>query len=188
VKALNAHPRPVGAAAAAIAATAALVLTGCGDSSSPTKAASPVAFSRCVRAHGVAGFPDPDSSGAIPKATAQQLGVSDSRYQAATQACEYLLPGGGDRDRTQADIGQWWNGMLSFARCMRSHGVPGWPDPTPYPPRPTEPTFEMPAGLQPTAHVVSEMRECQRLVPQNYVAGHIDNDSWQDVSREMAGR
>jgi hypothetical protein len=32
------------------------------------------------------------------------------------------------------------------------------------------------------------MHECQRLVPRNYVAGHIDNNSWQDVSREMAGQ
>jgi hypothetical protein len=46
----------------------------------------------------------------------------------------------------------------------------------------------MPAGLRPTPQIVSKMHECQRLVPHNYVAGHIDNDSWQDVSREMAGQ
>jgi hypothetical protein len=187
VKALSAHPRPVAAAAAAIVATLGLVTTGCGGSPSSTKATSPVAFSRCVRAHGVPSFPDPDSSGAIPKETAQQLAVSDATYQAATQACQHLLPSGGNRRRTQADIQRWWRGMLSFARCMRSHSVSDWPDPTPYPQRPNEPTFELPASLRPTPHVVAKMRECQRLVPQNYVAGHIDNDSWQTVSRQMAG-
>jgi hypothetical protein len=138
-----------------------------------------------MRSHGVPNFPDPDSSGGIPKETLQQLGVSDSRYQAAAQACGHLLPGS-DSGRTQAEVQRWWTGMLQFARCMRSRGVSDWPDPTPYPPYPNEPTFDLPSSLQPSAQIVSTMRECQRLVPQNYVAGHIDNDSWQNVSREMA--
>jgi hypothetical protein len=141
-----------------------------------------------MRSHGVPNFPDPDSSGGIRKETAHQLGVSGSQYQAATQACGHLLPGGGDATRTPAEVQQWWSGMLGFAHCMRSHGVSSWPDPTPYPQRPNEPTFEIPASLQPTTQIVSKMRECQRLVPHNYVAGHIDTDSWQDVSRAMAGQ
>jgi hypothetical protein len=185
--------------ASAITATAALVLLagacGGGPSSSggssnggSTTSASAVGFSRCMRSHGVPNFPDPDSRGGIPKETVQQLGISSSQYQAATQACGQLLPSGSGSGRTQADVRQWWSGMLSFARCMRSHGVPDWPDPTPYPRYPNEPTFNMPADLHPTAQIVSKMRACQRLVPNNYVAGHIDNDSWQDVSREMAGQ
>ncbi|HEY7631493.1 MAG TPA: hypothetical protein VH817_12365 [Thermoleophilaceae bacterium] len=171
-----------------------LLTAACGGSGSGSSSAgrssssgSPVGFSRCMRSHGVPHFPDPDSSGGIPKETVRQLGVSDSRYQAAAKTCAHLLPGG-DSGRTQAEVQQWWRGMLSFARCMRSHGVSGWPDPTPYPPYPNEPTFNMPTGLQPTPQIVSKMRECQRLVPDNSVAGHIDNDNWQDVSREMAGR
>jgi hypothetical protein len=124
----------------------------------------------------------------VSKETPQQLDVSSSQYQAATRACGHLLPGGGSGTRTPAEVRQWWNGMLSFARCMRSHGVSNWPDPTPYPPRPNEPTFDMPGSLRPTPQVVSRMRECQRLVPDNAVAGHINNDSWQVVSREMAGQ
>jgi len=61
----------------------------------------------------------------------------------------------------------------------RSHPVPAVPN---------EPTFNMPASVHPTPQIVSKMDECQRLVPHNYVAGHIDNTSWQDVSREMAGQ
>jgi hypothetical protein len=180
--------------AAAIIATAALALlaAACGGASPSSTASgdspSAVAFSSCMRSHGVPNFPDPDSSGGIPKETPQQLGVSGSRYQSATQPCGHLLPGGGSSGRTQADVQQWWRGMLSFAHCMRSHGVSNWPDPTPYPPYPNEPTFNMPASLSATPLVVSKMHECQRLVPHNYVAGHIDNNSWQNVSREMAGQ
>lgn len=179
--------------AVSVVAVLILLTAGCGDSGSSTgpggssTSASPVGFSRCMRSHGVANFPDPDSSGGIPKETVQQLGVSDSQYQAAAGACGHLLPGGGNTHRTPAEVQQWWSGMLNYARCMRSHGTSKWPDPTPYPPHPNEPTFEMPGSLHPTPQIVSKMRECQRLVPHNYVAGHIDNDSWQDVSREMAG-
>jgi hypothetical protein len=141
-----------------------------------------------MRSHGVPSFPDPDSSGRIPKETVRQLGISSSQYEAATQACGHLLPGGGNGGRTPAEVQRWWSGMLSFSRCMRSQGVSNWPDPTPYPQHPDEPTFEMPAGLQPSPRIVSKMRACQRRVPRNYVAGHIDTDSWQDVSREMAGQ
>ena len=192
--------RRLGPPGAGIILTAALALltAACGGGSPSSTAGSPeaggstsspsaVGFSRCMRSHGVPNFPDPDSNGGIPKETAQQLEVSDSRYQAAAHACGHLLPGGGNGGPTRAEVQQWWSGMLSFARCMRSHGVSDWPDPTPYPQHPNEPTFEMPASLHPTPQLVSEMRVCQRLVPQNYVAGHIDNDSWQDLSREMAG-
>lgn len=199
------QPVPMQSARTAVAviATAALALlaaacaggspssAGSGGSRSAagsTSSPSPVGFSRCMRSHGVPNFPDPDSSGGIPKETVRQLGVSSSQYQAATQACGQLLPGGGNSGRTQAEVQQWWSGMLSFARCMRAHGVSNWPDPAPYPPYPNEPTFNIPASLRPTPQIVSKMHECQRLVPHNYVAGHIDNNSWQDVSREMAGQ
>ena len=83
-----------------------------------------LAFSGCMRSHGVSQFPDPDSSGAIPKITMQQLGVSSSRFQAAQSGCAHLLRS------TNTQVQQTRNGMLDFARCLRSHGVRNWPDPT----------------------------------------------------------
>ena len=77
--------------------------------------------------------------------------------------------------------------MLNFARCMHSHGVPNWPDPTPYPQYPDEPTFIVPASIQPIPPIISKMDECLRLVPHNDVVGHIDNNSWQGVQQAMAG-
>jgi hypothetical protein len=98
-------------------------------SSSPSGSASagPLAFSQCMRSQGITTFPDPNGTGVIPKETAQQLGVSDSQYQAAQTACAHLLPNSGGL--SQADIRKAWNGMRDFARCMRSHGVSNWPDP-----------------------------------------------------------
>ena len=54
-----------------------------------------LAYSSCVRSHGVASFPDPTSKGGIPKETAQQLRVRQSQLQAAQSDCTHLLPAGG---------------------------------------------------------------------------------------------
>jgi hypothetical protein len=87
-----------------------------------------LAYSRCMRSHGVPRFPDPTSSGAIPKVSLQQLGVSSSRWETAQTACRYLLPNSGGGP-SKAELQQWMNGMFKFAHCMRSHGVSNWPDP-----------------------------------------------------------
>jgi hypothetical protein len=97
---------------------------GTGGSASNSASASPLAFSHCMRSHGVSNFPDPDSSGAIPKVGPQQLGVSSSWFQQAQSACAYLL------QPSDAQVQQTLSGMRDFARCMRSHGVRDWPDPT----------------------------------------------------------
>lgn len=91
------------------------------DASAPAGAP---AFSHCMRSHGVPEFPDPDGSGALPKVGPQQLGVSNSQFQAAQQACGNLL-----RSTTQ-QTQQTVSGMQDFARCMRARGLRNWPDPT----------------------------------------------------------
>jgi hypothetical protein len=93
----------------------------------PANSRSAVNASRCIRSHGVPGFPDPDSSGQIPKETAQQLGVGDSVLKAAQQACQNLWP---FQAPTQAQQRQQLTDDLKFAQCMRSHGLPDFPDPT----------------------------------------------------------
>jgi hypothetical protein len=88
-----------------------------------------LAYARCVRSHGVANWPDPSSSGTFDKSklTLQQLGVSSSQLQSAQAACQRLLPNGGERPN-QAGLRAMEHDALDFARCMRSHGVPDWPD------------------------------------------------------------
>jgi hypothetical protein len=83
-----------------------------------------LAFSHCMRSHRVSRFPDPDSSGVLPKVSPQQFGVSSTAFQAAQQACAYLL------QPSDAQAQQTLSGMREFARCMRSHGMRNWPDPT----------------------------------------------------------
>ena len=139
-------------AVAAIIATAALgvLAAGCGGSpgshvaqlgstttSTRSSTSSPeagpqqnraIAFSRCMRAHGVPKFPDPTGGGAIPKVGLQQLGVAGSRFQAAQSACDHLLPNGG-AGPSPAQVQQVKALGLRFSQCVRSHGVPNFPDP-----------------------------------------------------------
>jgi len=111
-----------------------------GGSADPTSA---VAYSHCVRGHGVPNYPDPGSGGTLPKVSAQQLGVSNSRLHTAQRACQHLLPATGGAldanslrqceltgDCPQALVQQALNVGRIIARCMRSHGVANWPDPT----------------------------------------------------------
>jgi hypothetical protein len=150
---------PTGRTAPAIIAVAALglvaaactgrgpSLAGSGGSPGARGSSGPpsaVAFSACMRAHGIPEYPDPDSSGSLPKGTAQDFGVSTSRYQAAERACRHLLPEGdttftasliqclmnGDGDCPQALVQRALTEGRTFAQCMRNQGVPTWPDPT----------------------------------------------------------
>lgn len=93
-------------------------------SEASTEGHGALAFSRCMRSHGVSQFPDPDSSGAIPKVGLRQLGITDSQFEAARSACTYLL------QPSNAQMQQTMSGMLDFARCIRSQGVHNWPDPS----------------------------------------------------------
>jgi hypothetical protein len=84
-----------------------------------------------MRARGVPDFPDPQPGAANAKFPgAQRLGVSSPVYQAADSACQHLLPAGTDDQFPPAEVQQLLIGMRQFSQCMRSHGVPNWPDPS----------------------------------------------------------
>jgi hypothetical protein len=90
----------------------------------------PLAFSRCMRSHGVQTFPDPDSTGVWPKSQVE-VAAGSLRFPAATRACGHLMPDGGPGVSPSPTVVQQIQGdMAKFAVCMRSHGVPSWPDPT----------------------------------------------------------
>ncbi|MBO0774445.1 MAG: hypothetical protein J2P35_23570, partial [Actinobacteria bacterium] len=102
-----------------------------GGGSAPSRSASSqlLAFAQCMRSHGLPSFPDPASDDKLPNA--HRLGVSESRYQAAMNACRHLLPNGGSGPG-QSALQQQLTAMLPFSRCMRAHGISDWPDPTIY--------------------------------------------------------
>ena len=137
-------------AAAIIAATALALLAACSGSSPSSGAGgtpnagqaasspSAVAYSNCMRSHGVPNYPDPGSDGALPKGNAQQFGVSSSQLQMAESDCQHLYPANDGAiqqcettgDCPQAVVQQALNIMREYAQCLRSHGVARWPDPT----------------------------------------------------------
>jgi hypothetical protein len=166
---------PVGACSASPGSQVAHLASTATHSSSPSNslAASThengaLAFARCMRSHGVPNFPDPNSSGGFPKATLRQLAASNPHYQAAQRACAHLLPNGGSGP-TQAQLQQSWSDELKFARCMRSHGVSNWPDPTRYPQHPDRPYFNLSAaGIDPNSpHIMTKIHKCLYLLHGN---------------------
>jgi hypothetical protein len=116
-------------------------------SSSGSGSVSVLAFSRCMRSRGVPNFPDPVAGDKLPKISAEGLGVSNSQFNAAERGCQRLLPTGeisGSRTGISSTVErcivggvcptavtQWLaDKELKFAQCMRSHGVPEWPEPS----------------------------------------------------------
>jgi hypothetical protein len=128
-----------------------------------------------MRTHGVLNFPDPASGGAIPKVALRQLGVGESAYEAAHSSCRQLLPSGGGP--TAAALLHSWDDDRTFARCMRSHAVTNWPDPTRYPRHPERPTFDLQAaGIDPSSReLTGAIHDCMPALhgndPQHLAAG-----------------
>jgi hypothetical protein len=88
------------------------------------------AFSQCMRANGAPNFPDPQHFvGGNVKLTIHQAGTSP-RFRAALSACDHLLPSGPSPEEAAQQLHARLADELSFATCMRSHGVAHFPDPT----------------------------------------------------------
>ena len=85
----SASPSSVGSGGPSSAAVAAKMQSA---NNRPADLQMVLAYSRCMRSHGVPNFPDPGSSGQVPKGSVQQLEVSDARLQAAQEACLHLWP------------------------------------------------------------------------------------------------
>jgi hypothetical protein len=151
----------------------AVLVAACGGSSRPSSTSantrtSPaneaVAFSRCMRTHGVSDFPDPNRSGVWPKSQVQST-ASEPQFQAATKACGRLLPDGGPGVLPSASVvRQIQTDMLTFARCMHSRGVQNWPDPTVD--RGRAIFNPQAAGIDPNSPRISaKIRKCERVFP-----------------------
>jgi hypothetical protein len=115
------------ALAAAVAGTA-LLAAACGGGSSAaaglTAYQKAAAFAQCMRSHGAPSWPDPNSQGVFISTKANR---ADFRAPAsASRACQHLDPG---TPLTAAQQRQDTIQALKFVACMRSHGIPGWPDP-----------------------------------------------------------
>jgi hypothetical protein len=90
---------------------------------------SALAYAKCMRANGVPNFPSPDAQGqtVVPGG---QGGVPDPAsplFQHAAGVCQKYRPQGGLSSPAQETkmVAQ----ALKFAKCMRAHGLPNFPDP-----------------------------------------------------------
>jgi hypothetical protein len=93
---------------------------------------SPVAYARCMRSHGVPTFPDPNSKGQVSSSSIPNL--NSPQYRKAQEVCRALLPQGytgqGGSPTGGSLTPQQQAQFLQYARCMRTHGLPNFPDPT----------------------------------------------------------
>lgn len=109
--------------------TTTAVTAGGPSSAGQTQLAKAEAYSRCMRSHGVPNWPDPvvTPDGGYGFRTTG-IDPHSAAFQGATHACNTLVPGGWSSGRQlTATQQQAW---LTWARCIRAHGMPGFPDPT----------------------------------------------------------
>lgn len=107
-----------------VASVSATTTTAAASPGSPQQQA--LAFARCMRAHGMPGFPDPSPRGGFVFPAGAGLDPRSPTMRAAQASCRQFMPGA---DMTGHPTAQWLAHMLAVARCMRRHGVPDFPDP-----------------------------------------------------------
>jgi hypothetical protein len=115
-----------------VAGAALLLATACsGGGSTVTTALTTyqkaLAYAQCMRTHGVPKFPDPDSRGVFGISPSELGPTNGTQFRAADKACRHLLPGG--QPMTPAQQRKVTDEALRFVACMRSHGLPSFPDP-----------------------------------------------------------
>jgi hypothetical protein len=139
--------RPWRAGALAVAAAVAALTTACSSSAAPSASAptyaQELALATCMRGHGVPTFPDPDTSGgyaltasgSIEGAGGSSIDIDNSQAQAAYGDCRHLIPGGPSISQLEQLVQQGQQRqtqmlplLLKYSQCMRSHGVPSFPD------------------------------------------------------------
>jgi hypothetical protein len=119
----------------------ALVTTACGGAggsagvaavrgnaaSGSTKAQTQLlAFSVCMRKHGVPDFPDPINGKLVINGTVgSPIQPQSPQFQAALKVCQHPMPQSSPVVQRHDDLE-----LLRAAKCMRAHGFPDFPDPS----------------------------------------------------------
>ena len=85
-------------------------------------------FASCMRSHGEPNFPDPNAQGVLSISSSSGIDPSTPQFQSAQRACSKYLPNGGGPP-SPAQQAKMQQQALRFSACMRSHGVPNFPDP-----------------------------------------------------------
>jgi len=114
---------------------------GCGSSApaastrSTGRSTAELEFSKCMRAHGVSGFPDPGAAISGPYnsiagiAIPLSIDIRAPAFQAAQGSCQGLLASVLSRQGKPPITAALKESLIAHAQCMRTHGVPAYQDP-----------------------------------------------------------
>ncbi len=125
------------AIAIAACGSSGLGATGGGSTVPGSSDSAALAMSECMHSHGVPNFPDPtqspggeglsvNRSPGSSTVTVAGIPFSGPAFTAAARACRFGPGGRGHRGVPESTKVK----ELAFARCMRAHGVPNFPDPS----------------------------------------------------------
>jgi len=110
-----------------------------GSASSSGFATQALAFSKCIRAHGIAGFPDPGANIPGPNNSIggieipPTINIQSPAFQTAQNACRGQFSAVFSRQGKPGTTAAMKASLIAHAQCMRTHGVPSYLDPT-FPP------------------------------------------------------
>jgi hypothetical protein len=125
-----------------------------------------LAFPQCMRSHGEPNFPEPGFKGRSAHITLQPgsgVDPNSPQYADAYTAGKHLLPNNGAPSPGQAITPSNQAYYLKAAACMRSHGVPNFPDPTF---RDDTVSFNSQTPIDTNSPVYrSALATCQKLIP-----------------------
>jgi hypothetical protein len=135
-----------------------------GDPSAGARGGDPVAYAKCMRDNGVAGFPDPDKNGQI-RLDPNTVDQESAEYQKAQEACKQYV---GSAAKVRDDPGSQWTieNKLKYAKCMRDNGLANFPDPD------KNGQLVLPRSFDPeSAQFKAAENACQQYKPQNMPQG-----------------
>jgi hypothetical protein len=134
-----------------------------GQSGQISQAQQLLELAQCIRSHGVPNFPDPSpTAGILGMIENSGVNPQSANFKAAVQACKKYEPGA---NLTPAQSAAQNAKGVEESQCMRSHGVPNFPDPT------TGPVGEQVLNLRGTgidpssATYQAAGQACQKLFP-----------------------
>jgi hypothetical protein len=143
------------------ASTGSTSSTGTGGASS-AYITDKLGLARCLRAHGVPNYPDPNAAGQEPP-NSKQL-IFTPQGQAAVSACTHWS------SRVHSDVAAQNQAVLAeyvrFAQCMRSRGLPNFPDPVNAEGRVEFVLSASQDGFDPhSPQVLAKAHECESVLP-----------------------
>ena len=159
-----------------VAVSCAVAVAACGSTtpnaaSTHSATSSPqFALATCMRAHGVPNFPDPtpgaggegfsiEKSHDSSAVTIDGISFSGPAFQAATKTCQYA----GALGPSAGISGTQKEAFIAKAHCIRTHGVPNFPDPF-FGPGGHGVGINLPAGVNPQSPAfLSAAKACAQV-------------------------